>query len=320
MVPDNPTYLKNLLSRWNIDFAGVLPGVDVPGSPDRTLRRMVIVDSEAGAFVLEEISPQSAGRKNEIAELLRVLSENGLKQVHPFLADRSGQRITVHEGRYWQLRGYIPGTRLARPGYLDDSWRGAALAEFLIALDGASLKCAVTFQGGFFSIVRFIDDFAAKLKAHHPGLLMALSPVLHFLAADFFRIHDTFPVGLCHGDYHPLNVIWSEDAILSVIDWEFCGDKPEIYDLALLIGCLGIEDPHALTGALVDALLRRIGEKRIYREQSRKYLLEWVIALRFAWLSEWLRKNDGEMVRLEMDYMTLLLENRSAIGSAWCRY
>jgi len=66
MVPDNATYLKNLLSRWNIDFAGVLPGVDVPGSPDRTLLRMVIVDSEAGAFVLEEISPQSVRRKKKL--------------------------------------------------------------------------------------------------------------------------------------------------------------------------------------------------------------------------------------------------------------
>jgi len=243
------------------------------------------------------------------------LSENGLSVVHPFLLDGREKRIIVHDGRYWQLRNDIPGRRLPRPSYLNDSWRGDALTEFLIALHETSLECAFTFQDGFFPIVRFIDGFIRKLKIYHPGIPVELSPVLNFLAAEFFLIHDTFPVGLCHGDYHPLNVIWSEDAILSVIDWEFCGDKPEIYDLALLIGCLGIEAPHALAGALVDALLRRIGEKHIYHKQSREYLLEWVMALRFTWLSEWLRKNDEEMVRLEMDYLTLLLKNRSAIES-----
>jgi homoserine kinase type II len=50
---------------------------------------------------------------------------------------------------------------------------------------------------------------------------------------------------------------------------------------------------------------------------SRKYLLEAVIAIRFAWLSEWLRKRDMEMVELEIVYLKLLVQNRNILKEAW---
>ncbi|BBO77311.1 hypothetical protein DSCW_47280 [Desulfosarcina widdelii] len=33
-----------------------------------------------------------------------------------------------------------------------------------------------------------------------------------------------------------------------------------------------------------------------------------MLAIRFAWLSEWMRKNDRPMIQLEADYMSLLLD------------
>lgn len=38
-----------------------------------------------------------------------------------------------------------------------------------------------------------------------------------------------------------------------------------------------------------------------------------VLAIRFAWLSEWLRKNDRPMLGLEADYMALLVKSRAAL-------
>jgi homoserine kinase type II len=46
-------------------------------------------------------------------------------------------------------------------------------------------------------------------------------------------------------------------------------------------------------------------------------LPEFVIALRFAWLSEWLRKNDEEMVQMETVYLHLLLDGREALRRTW---
>jgi homoserine kinase type II len=316
-APSDTNFLKSLVKNWDVDVADVFPDAYIAGSPERTLQRMVIVDPEEQRFVLEEIAPQAVTRKREIATLLAALSSNGLTRVHPYRPDRQGEVISLWEGRFWQLRTYIPGVLLPRPEYLEDAWRGNALADFLVALRNASAKDLFTFTGESFSIVRFIDDFVEKLYVYRPDLREELSPILDFLTVDFFKQHDTLPVGLCHGDYHPLNMIWSEEAILSVIDWEFCGSKPEAYDLALLIGCLGIEDPLALKGPLVRELLFRVGESGLYHDRSRAYLLELVMALRFAWLSEWLRKNDEEMVRLELDYLTLLLENREKIKDLW---
>jgi homoserine kinase type II len=47
------------------------------------------------------------------------------------------------------------------------------------------------------------------------------------------------------------------------------------------------------------------------------YLVEWVVAIRFAWLSDWLRRGDKEMVDLEVSYINLLVDNREALKDSW---
>ncbi|MBN1548719.1 MAG: phosphotransferase [Syntrophaceae bacterium] len=300
-----------------MNISGVVPDATIAGSPERTLQRMVVMDSAGWAFILAEVSLEVAGRKREIAAMLMSLSISGLTRVHPCLPDKKGNLITVWNDRYWQLRTYVPGVPLPRPEYLDQSWRGEALADFLIDLRKAVSRTEHNFAGEIFSIVHFIKDFMRKLAMHNPDVLCELIPARDYLAVEFFPVHNRLPPAFCHGDYHPMNVVWSEKAILSVIDWEFCGFKPEAYDLALLFGCLGIEDPQALKGPLVRSLMARIRESGIYDDLSLTTLPDLVIALRFAWLSDWLRRKDWDMVRLELDYLRLLLVNRTVLSSAW---
>ena len=129
--------------------------------------------------------------------------------------------------------------------------------------------------------------------------------------------HDHLPTALCHGDYHPLNVIWSSGGINAVIDWEFMGCKPEIYDMANLIGCIGIEDPEALAGDLVQAFIGTMRDARVFSDDSWSALFGFVTALRFAWLAEWLRNQDAEMITLECVYMNLLVENADLLAGLW---
>ncbi len=129
--------------------------------------------------------------------------------------------------------------------------------------------------------------------------------------------YEKLPMAFCHGDYHPLNIIWSADDIKCVIDWEFSGYKSEIYDAANLIGCVGVEDPQSLTGDLIKSFIADMKEAEIISKTSWKYLVEFIIALRFAWLSEWLRRSDTEMIRLELDYMRLLIENKRSLQKGW---
>ena len=129
--------------------------------------------------------------------------------------------------------------------------------------------------------------------------------------------HENLPVRFCHGDYHPLNVIWSIKGINAVIDWEFLGYKPEIYDIAMIIGCLGMEKPQSLTGDLVFEFVKHLKESGLITEKSWASLFEFVLALRFAWLSDWLKRSDHEMIDLETVYIKLLLNNRKIFIRSW---
>ena len=86
-----------------------------------------------------------------------------------------------------------------------------------------------------------------------------------------------------------------------------------------MVSCLGIEDPECLvTGAVVD-FIRTLKRSGAYDEKSFEHLPALVIAMRFAWVSEWLRKKDEEMLRLEFDYFDLLTKHLSGLKSTWSR-
>ncbi|MDR2861619.1 MAG: phosphotransferase [Syntrophobacterales bacterium] len=318
-VPDRK-FLSPLLKKWGLEITQILPHALIPGSPERTINRVVITTPGGQSFVLEEISPESLPRKREISSFLRILADHGLSCIHPYICNHRGDTITAYHQRYWLLRDYIQGIALDRAAYLHDSWRGKALGDFLIHLHHVSAQHDFPFQESFFSIVDFIRKFMKTLQIFQPKAAAEITPVFAFLEKNFFAQHDALPGGFSHGDYHPLNIVWSEREIVSVIDWEFCGRKPEIYDLALLTGCIGSEDPQALKGPLTQALLHTIKKEKIYAESSMAQLFNMVLALRFAWLSEWLRGKDHDMIRLEMDYMTLLWQNHKAIQSVWSSF
>ena len=79
-----------------------------------------------------------------------------------------------------------------------------------------------------------------------------------------------------------------------------------------------MEDPQALAGELVKSYIAKMIEANIIAKESWQYLVEFIVALRFAWLAEWLRQKDKEMIRLELDYMRLLTENKDYLEKAWC--
>lgn len=309
---------KSVARHWELTIKKIRDDFPIAGSPERCRSRVVIEDDRNHLFILEDISPQNVARKEEIAKTLSTLSENGIQAVHPYLLNAATSFITKHENRYWILKPYIDGVPMERPAYVHDGWRGRTMAAFLIELKERSHGIPVDDGRRPFSITAFIADLLKRMEKHNRELLPEIAPVIDYLDREFFAIHDRLPIRFCHGDYHPLNIIWSKDSILSVIDWEFSGNKPEIYDMALLMGCLGMEDPAALTGPLIQELLH--GLAHAYTPVSLQYLFEYIVAIRFAWLSEWLRNADQEMITLEIDYMTLLILEQRRLKDAWFRW
>ncbi len=356
MMSDNQGYagistedLCGVAAQFGLEFGRLRPDLAVAGSPERTLFRTVFQDARGYLFVLERVADDDVPRKRAIAATLADLFQAGLASVQPYLVGAGGERVIAYlesgsetrapnasrtrssaretllgrgsptrsssaEG-YWQIAPYLHGMDVPRPGWIHEDWRGELLADFLVTLRACSGRIPRQ-RHGVFSIAAFVGDLAERIGRRRPALLPRLAPALELLE-EFALVHDSLPLAFCHGDLHPLNVIWGLRGIKAVIDWEFCGHKVELYDVANVIGCAGIEHPEGLRGKLALALIKRLREVGIVAEYSWVHLHELVIALRFAWLSEWLRSDDEEMVELETELIGILVRERAMLRGIW---
>ncbi len=312
-------HFSDILRHWDIEFKAERPGLTPAGSPERSLFRTVVEDSGGRRFVLERVASRTVGRKREIAATLDWLAARGLAGVFPCIRGREGDWLAKAQGGFWQISPFIEGVELARPDYAFEAWRGRALARFLIDLKETSQGIPFGKPGRPFSIAEFSRNLMAKITRHAPGCCAAVRKVYENLEACLFPVHDRIPAAFCHGDPHPVNVIWGEEGIRGVIDWEFSGYKSEIYDAALVLGCLGMEDPEALAGPMALAFIGELRASGHFDSSSFAVLPEFVTAVRFAWLSDWLRKKDGDMVEMETDYLNLLHGSRERLRLAWRR-
>jgi len=309
--------LDEVARAWDLSLHRPRNDIEIAGSPERCAFRCVVEDVSGRLYILERLSPESIPHKRRIAETLHLLQQRGISAVEPYLQGQDRGYVADLMHGSWQMIPYVDGTALQRPDYVFEGWRGRALADFL-----GSLRSRSGVMPGFspdrpFSLPEFIRGFMEKLQQHDPDIHSRVQPVFAHLERGSFPAHDELPVAFCHGDYHPLNVIWSSRGIAAVIDWEFLGYKHELYDAANLVGCIGMELPQGLTGELVLSFLRRLLRKGFITPQGGAHLFDLVLAQRFAWLSEWLHKSDREMVDLECVYISLLHENRDVLRRIW---
>ena len=302
---------------WNIDVKRVIKDQPIAGSPERCEFRCVVQDVNNERFVVESIVHDDVAHKQTIIRVLNFLSKKGMETVQPYMPGSGGEYILGHRGRFWQVIPFVDGVSPDRPNYVFDRWRGKPAADFLIQLRRKSDGISSVSPSHSFSIKDYIYRLLDRIKEYEPHLFRDVRPIVDFLERGFMGIHDALPVAFCHGDYHSLNIIWSKTGINAVIDWEFLGFKPELYDVANMIGCIGIEAPESLVHDFVGDFIFCLKTSGVIAALSWECLLEFVLALRFAWLSEWLRHNDREMIELETTYMAILIKNYGDIRDAW---
>lgn len=316
MTLSNDLLLK-ISENWGLDFRKVRTDIDIAGSPERILSRYVVEDSSGQLYLLEKIPPDKLKNKLRIIRTLEFLKKKGTEFISSYIPCKSGKHISICNFEEWQLCPFVQGIQLDRPGYAFEGWRGREMADFLLDLRKNSEGISLWDKTDVFSIKKYIRKLHKDIKQNAPQYEPRFSPVIDFLEKKFMKKHDRLPVCFCHGDYHPLNIIWGKNRILSVIDWEFAGFKPETYDMANLMGCVGMEDPRSLTGDLACEFIQRIKKSGLISQSGWDCLIEFMIAIRFGWLSEWLRKSDTEMIRLEEVYMTLLMNNIDSLKNQW---
>lgn len=303
------------LSLWGLPPGRSRPDIHLPGSPERCDRRLAVEDGNGHVWVVERLQPGQSDRRERMGHALAALSEAGLP-VPPYKADPTGVYTVSCEGFYWQLSPYIPGTPLPRPEFIDHWERGLSLGAFLVQLRRAGEEITLFDTAPAFSLEEYVNELMAAMALRCPDIHEALRPVAA-AATPVFDAWADLPKSLCQGDFHPLNIIWRDMDVAAVIDWEFMGIRPVLFDVANCLGCVGIEDPKALVNGLAPALLTTLRDAECLDEQSLALLPELVMAMRFAWMSEWLRKNDREMVTLELRYMRLLANSIDTLLPAW---
>ncbi|RLB97452.1 MAG: aminoglycoside phosphotransferase [Deltaproteobacteria bacterium] len=313
----NKDFLQWLNRQWNIEFECVRRDINIQGSPERTLSRVVIQDKKGSLFLLEKFLKSKFKIRLDVARAIEYLNGNGLKEALLYHKNKDGEFLPFFKGFCFQLSPFLDSTGLNRPDYLLSSQMGKNFAEFLIRLSNASVNIDRKISFNPFSIKNYIYKLFNDMKVHEPLVYKQYRPFLFFLERQFMDVHDDLPVLFCHGDLHPLNVLWNHDQIKAVIDWEFAGIKPDIYDAANLVGCAGIENPEGLGMPMVVTFLKEIQRKNIFSEMGWRFFPEYVLALRFAWLSEWLRKEDSQMLEMEEAYMEILMDNMDILRQEW---
>jgi homoserine kinase type II len=302
-MPVSSELLRDILNCWGLAFEDLHPEIPIQGSPERCLYR-VVVDAGGSRHLLEELDSRTMARKIRIARHVTLLAARGL----PALAPRAGldgsfvQRVA---DRTWQLTPFLDGLAPNPENLWRDAWRGEALALFLRDLRQAAHDLDATEIP--FDLRAYAAQIASDAQKRHPSVFARLSPVFALIDGQLAAC-PSLPTAFSHGDPHPLNMIWGKDRILGAIDWEFCGPKCVLHDMALIIGCVGSDDEAALGGPLVTTFVDTLRSCGLLDSTLAAHLPTWILALRTAWLAEWLRREDTDMIEFEMFYMTTLAQ------------
>ena len=76
-------------------------------------------------------------------------------------------------------------------------------------------------------------------------------------------------------------------------------------------------NPEGFGMPMVMTFLQQIRQQKLFSEMGWRFFPEYLLALRFAWLSEWLRQKDKEMIEMEEAYMELLVDNMDILRQGW---
>ncbi|MBO7741084.1 MAG: aminoglycoside phosphotransferase family protein [Victivallales bacterium] len=314
-MEDLAARIPDIFGQWGYDLKRFRPDLNIAGSPARSLRRDVLEDVSGQIFVIEQLPPHKKQlRLRQSAALRSIAPALQNLRITLWLKTRSGEDgYTDEQGFFWQLRKWLPGLPLDREKYADDAWRGKCAGEAAAAISA----CAPLWEGAPFLLGRYIQDLLPHFQQRMPALVKDIQPIIEELRPFTDEKEPAIPAAFCHGDYHPGNILWGENSIQGIIDWEFMGMKYPAYDLANMLGCLGMDLPENLYGPMAMEMVRTLRQKECFTAAVWECLPEAVAALRFAWLREWVALKDIPMLCQELNFIWLVLDNRDRLRSKW---
>ncbi len=307
--------MMEYLPLWGLTPHRIRADIFLPGSPERCIQRVAVEDDQGRIWMLERLRPGQFDRREKIARTLRTLEQAGLP-IPAYLPGPDGLFVQEHDGHHYQVSPYIEGEELPQPEFVEHGERGQSLGTFVASLHEAGKGIHQFDAEPPFILEDYINELMETLAPRRPDIHEALLPILPTLVP-LFEQWNELPTALCQGDFHPLNIIWRKQQAVAVIDWEFMGIRPALFDVANCFGCVGIEEPRALVHALAGELLASLRDADALEPANFTVLPEMILGMRFPWMSEWLRKKDEEMAQLEIRFMRLLANSIDTLLPAW---
>lgn len=311
-----PHDAARILVAFDMESAGLRTDIFLPGSPQRCFARVAAADVYGRVWMIERIASGQAAHREAVASQLHALAATGLSEIPAYLPLPEGSFVLKEEGGCWQISPFVQGDTLPQPDYIEQEDRGRSLARFLARLSRSGEALRGVGPTSLFSLPDYIHGLVRTIGQNRSAILKEIAPAIDALAP-YLEVWDDLPLSIAHGDYHPLNIIWRGHGVRAVIDWEFTGPRPHLYDAANLLGCVGFEHPRALGSGLAPAFIETLREERLLNTPSAPWLPHHVLALRFAWLSEWLRLRDEDLLDMELAYMRILTNNLVALERLW---
>ncbi|MCH5586063.1 phosphotransferase [Shimazuella sp. AN120528] len=236
---DMETEIQLAKEVFNRYFMGSLTDIEIlqGASPNRCW----LIRSNSGLFVLRKCV---RNRNREWLQYLERLTESLLVlgfPVAPLIESRQRDQTVYYADDYWQLRPYIEG-RFYQLGRNEDIFEALATLLNLHQID--------KFPNGptnpNIGVERWIESpeqglketeialFRCANRKHVEKLIKLFSATLEdalmTLSSDRFQ---SLPFVLTHGDFHGTNLIFNQNKLISVLDWDTVEIRPRIYDIAL---------------------------------------------------------------------------------------
>lgn len=299
-------HISKVLGFYGINFKA-MGAEKVYGSPSRTNDRAVVIGSDNQKYIVEKHHFWNIEKKEKLAVNIDVLKNNGFEKCTPYLKSRSGKFATEFENRCWMVIPFVENEIMKRPGYLDNGKMGFSAANALLKIYDVSPVFEMNDVPGGFSMIVHTQSVISKIKSGYPGIFRDIKEVITIINDLFLSTILSSRIIFSHGDYHPMNILWKNDEVMSVIDWEFSGYRPALTDVANMIGCAGFEDITAFDRNFVNEFLKTVVKSGFFNDKELKELMTFVLGFRLSgWLNEWINDNDEEMINREIKYLNIL--------------
>jgi homoserine kinase type II len=170
-----------------------------------------------------------AGAEAELL-LLRELSDAGVPVALP-VPRLSGDAVAIHDGKAVSVYPWLIGVHLCNALVTPDRTRllGAALARVHSATPRLSALPSGRF--GAEGVRQRLLSIEQDTDRFNDEVALLRSKLEHYLALR----EDSLPQGLIHGDLFRDNVLWREETLLALLDFESASRGTFVYDIAVCL-------------------------------------------------------------------------------------